>query len=67
MIPEINSENEVVGYIGSITDITQRKIAEEKIKDTSEQLRQLALHLQSLREEERKRIGREMHDELGQQ
>jgi signal transduction histidine kinase len=27
----------------------------------------LAVHLQTIREEERKRIGREIHDELGQQ
>ncbi|MDP4264942.1 MAG: PAS domain S-box protein [Bacteroidota bacterium] len=44
-----------------------RKKAEEKIKTTTEQLRQLTAHLQGIREEERKRIGREIHDELGQQ
>ena len=48
-------------------DISDRVKAQEKIKHTSEQLRQLALHLQTIREEERKRIGREIHDELGQQ
>ncbi|MFE3869074.1 PAS domain S-box protein [Flavobacterium sp. LS2P90] len=30
--PERNSENQIVGYIGTITDITERKRAEEKIK-----------------------------------
>ena len=48
-------------------DISDRVEAQKKIKDSSEQLRQLALHLQTIREEERKRIGREIHDELGQQ
>ncbi|MDQ6845740.1 MAG: PAS domain S-box protein, partial [Bacteroidota bacterium] len=48
-------------------DISERIVAQEKIKQTSDQLRHLALHLQTIREEERKRIGREIHDELGQQ
>src|SRR6185295_12453692 len=43
-------------------DISDRIQAQEKIKTTSEQLRQLALHLQTIRDEERKRIGREIHD-----
>ena len=29
-IPELNSENEIVGYIGTTTDITERKQAEEE-------------------------------------
>lgn len=53
--------------IGVGVDISDRIEAQEKIKHTSEQLRQLALHLQTIRDEERKRIGREIHDELGQQ
>ena len=48
-------------------DITERKKAEEEIKSANKQLRQLTAHLQSIREEERKRIGREIHDDLGQQ
>ncbi|HLA28981.1 MAG TPA: PAS domain-containing sensor histidine kinase [Syntrophales bacterium] len=46
-------------------DITERKRAEEKIKASGEQLRALAGRLQAVREEERTRIAREIHDELG--
>jgi|GEM_PF-2674280 len=46
-------------------DITEHKLAEEKIKATSAQLRALSAHLQSAREEEGTRIAREIHDELG--
>jgi len=31
-IPETNSENQIVGYIGTITDITELKQAEESLK-----------------------------------
>lgn len=48
-------------------DFTERINDQQKIKETTEHLRQLTAHLQSIREEERKRIGREIHDELGQQ
>jgi len=46
-------------------DITDRKLAEEKLKTTSEQLRALSQNLRSAREEEGARIARELHDELG--
>ncbi len=38
----------------------------EQTKDQAEQLRNLTTHLESVREEERRRISREIHDELGQ-
>ena len=37
-----------------------------ELNRSNEQLRNLAAHLQSIREEERTRIAREIHDELGQ-
>ncbi|MGB5421911.1 MAG: histidine kinase [Desulfobacterales bacterium] len=42
------------------------KQAGEKIRQSREQLRQLANHLQKVREEERTRIARELHDQFGQ-
>jgi len=53
--------------LGTGIDIAERKRAEEEVKQTSLQMRRLTAHLQTIREEERKRIGREIHDELGQQ
>ncbi len=47
-------------------EIADRKHAEEQFKETLEQLRALTARLQSVREEERASIAREIHDELGQ-
>lgn len=44
----------------------ERKRAEEELRRSHEQLRALSVHLQHVREEERIRIAREVHDELGQ-
>jgi len=46
--------------------ITSRIQTTEEIRESREQLRSLSLHQQILREEERKRIALEIHDELGQ-
>lgn len=47
-------------------DITHKVIAEEKIKQSLDAIRLLTAHLQNVREEERKNISRDIHDELGQ-
>jgi signal transduction histidine kinase len=47
-------------------DITERKKAETELTNSRQQLRNLSEHLQSVREEERTHIAREIHDELGQ-
>lgn len=57
----------IIGTQSLERDITEQKKAAEEIKSSNEKLRQLAAHLQTIREDERKRIGREIHDELGQQ
>lgn len=53
--------------IGLIFDITETKMQVEEIERSREELTLLAAHLQTVREEERTRIAREIHDELGQQ
>src|SRR5947199_630973 len=44
----------------------ERKRAEAQLRESHEQLRALSAHLQTVREQERTRIAREVHDELGQ-
>lgn len=48
-----------------IADITERKQAEAQLKNSFDLLRTLSRHLEVIREEERGRIAREIHDELG--
>jgi PAS domain S-box-containing protein len=48
------------------SDLSETKRAEQELRASSEQLRNLTAHLLSVREEERTRISREVHDELGQ-
>lgn len=52
--------------IAILQDITEQKQAEELLRRSREALRQLARHQASVKEEERKRIARDIHDELGQ-
>ncbi len=48
------------------SDITERKQGEELLVLQKEQLRALADRLQSIREEDRKRVARDLHDQIGQ-
>ena len=48
-------------------DITGKVKAEQELKESHRQLRELSSYLENIREEERKHISREIHDELGQQ
>ena len=61
-LTEIDGETVVIGMI---IDITQRKRMENELMRSREQLRSLSARLQQIREEERIRIARELHDELG--
>ncbi|MEJ2543296.1 MAG: PAS domain-containing sensor histidine kinase [Calditrichaceae bacterium] len=61
----INLKNELT-VISVIKDTSKRTRNQIDLTSSREQLRNLALRLQNIREEERTLIAREIHDELGQ-
>ena len=64
--PFRDPEGELVGIVEDFKDISDRKRSEKEVLKSREQLRDLATHLQGIREKERAHIAREIHDELGQ-
>ncbi|MBK4734762.1 PAS domain-containing sensor histidine kinase [Noviherbaspirillum pedocola] len=74
--PWLDSEGRLRGVIGIGTDISERKAAEnslrareanleETIARRTEALRNMADHLETVREEEKRAIARELHDDMG--
>jgi PAS domain S-box-containing protein len=55
-----------VVWDGIVWDISENKQVELELADSRAQLRELSAHLETVREEEKARIAREVHDELGQ-
>ena len=54
-------------YLTSLLrDVSERQRSERELRETNRQLEELSDALQNAREEERARIARELHDELGQ-
>lgn len=47
-------------------DISERRLAQQKMAQIHQELSELSQSLQTVREEERKHISRELHDDLGQ-
>lgn len=64
--PLHDEQGTFLGVVLQTLDITGRKRAEEELQRSQKQLRNLADHLQSKREDERMTIAREIHDEMGQ-
>ncbi|AGK50798.1 sensory box protein [Burkholderia thailandensis MSMB121] len=54
-------------YTVMLRDVTERVRNESALRQSREELRELSANLQNVREEEKTRIARELHDDLGQQ
>jgi two-component system sensor histidine kinase UhpB len=55
----------VVEWRGMATNITESKESEAELRGSRQQLAELSTHLEAAKEEERERISRDIHDELG--
>jgi PAS domain S-box-containing protein len=66
MAPERNAQGEVESVLAISRNITSIKETELRLKESQTLLRQLADRSETVREEERKHLARELHDELAQ-
>jgi len=64
--PVMDSRGNIIVVTELIRDVTDRKKTEEQLEASREQLRSLSAHLESVREEERKKIAHDLHDETSQ-
>ncbi len=64
--PILDENGNLIEVISMGIDVTEREKSKEELIKSEQKLRALASHLQSVREEERAAIARELHDELGQ-
>jgi PAS domain S-box-containing protein len=62
--PRVNEHGSTL-WDGVVFDDTQGRLAQLEIERSREEARSLSRHLQTIREEEKARIAREVHDELG--
>lgn len=61
-----NDDYRPVRMIGTLQDITEQKRNEHYLRESRERLRNLASKEQTIREEEREKLSRELHDEFAQ-
>jgi len=64
--PIINKSGNVEGIQVIADDITERKKNEIKVRESQKKLQKLTSHLDEIRENERKEIAMNLHDDLGQ-
>ncbi len=77
-VPLRDAEGEIVKWYGTCSDIHDRKMLEQSIRENAvelerlvnartAELRRLSSRLMTMQDEERRRIAREIHDGLGQE
>ncbi|MBC7858545.1 MAG: PAS domain S-box protein, partial [Burkholderiaceae bacterium] len=66
LTPEFGLNGEVQTVLAVARDISLIKAGEAVLRESERRLRELSAHMENVREEERKKIAREVHDELGQ-
>lgn len=64
-IPQRHPDGGVLWH-GYISDVTERTEAAQLVAQSRDQLKALATRVEQVREDERRRISRELHDDLGQ-
>jgi PAS domain S-box-containing protein len=64
--PLFDTDGRFIGYRGTSRDISDCKKTEEALRHSRAELRDLASHQEQVKEDERKRIARDIHDDLGQ-
>jgi PAS domain S-box-containing protein len=65
--PLRNSNGMLCGFAKVTQDITERREASERINNLNQQLHKLSARVLQVQDEERRRIARELHDDLGKQ
>jgi PAS domain S-box-containing protein len=63
--PHRNVNGDIDGVLVNVVDMTTLKHSQDSLMASNEELRQLSQYLERVREEERVRIARELHDDLG--
>lgn len=63
--PHRNVNGDIDGVLVNVVDMTRLKHSQDLLVASNEELRQLSQYLERVREDERVRIARELHDDLG--
>jgi len=63
--PHRDAKGDIEGVLVNVMDMTALKRSQDSLIESNERLRLLSQHLERVREEERVRIARELHDDLG--